>query len=189
MTVEALIHPQGDGVGGGLPIDRPPDAAEPGRAASNDALHRSRAADEAGARSGDRAGAELTGRIASSKPPISIASTSTGPRTRSWSGRGGTESRIVGLMAKNLPTTISRPSCRLLMAPRLIELCFQTAGLWEMGVQGRMGLPQHIDRVSLLLRRRSLAEGSLYAVVTPDQARGKLRCGGDGSDRKPLRAT
>ena len=37
-----------------------------------------------------------------------------------------------------------------LMAPRLIELCFQTAGLWEMGVEGRMGLPQHIDRVSLL---------------------------------------
>ena len=37
----------------------------------------------------------------------------------------------------------------MLMAPRLIELCFQTAGLWEMGVQGRMGLPLHVDRVCL----------------------------------------
>ena len=36
------------------------------------------------------------------------------------------------------------------MAPRLIELCFQTAGLWEMGVQSRMGLPQHVGRVALL---------------------------------------
>ena len=57
----------------------------------------------------------------------------------------------------------------MLMAPRLIELCFQTAGVWEMGVESRMGLPQHIDRVSLL-RSPDLAEGRLYAVVTPNQA-------------------
>jgi hypothetical protein len=58
-----------------------------------------------------------------------------------------------------------------LMAPRLIELCFQTAGIWEMGVQGRMGLPQHIDQVSLSLRAPDLGNSSqvrLYAVVTPD---------------------
>jgi hypothetical protein len=59
------------------------------------------------------------------------------------------------------------------MAPRLIELCFQTAGLWEMGVQGRMGLPQHIDRVSLL-REPELAEGPLYAVVVPHPDRGSF---------------
>jgi hypothetical protein len=83
-----------------------------------------------------------------------------------WDGN-----RIVGLMNQSLPDN-HRPSERpTLMAPRLIELCFQTAGLWEMGVQGRMGLPQHIDRVSLL-RAPELAEGRLYAVVTPhpDQA-------------------
>jgi hypothetical protein len=60
------------------------------------------------------------------------------------------------------------------MAPRLIELCFQTAGLWEMGAQGRMGLPQHIDCVSSssLLRAPESADTRLYAVVTPDQDRG-----------------
>src|SRR6185437_13720682 len=60
-----------------------------------------------------------------------------------------------------------------LMAPRLIELCFQTAGIWEMGAQSRMGLPQHIDRVSLL-RSPDLAEGRLYAMVTPNQAQGSF---------------
>jgi hypothetical protein len=54
------------------------------------------------------------------------------------------------------------------MTPRLIELCFQTAGLWEMGAQGRMGLPQHIDRVSLLLPIPEADDVRLYAVVTSD---------------------
>jgi len=56
------------------------------------------------------------------------------------------------------------------MAPRLIELCFQTAGLWEMGIQGRMGLPLHVHRVSVW-RAPDLAEGRLYAAVTPDPDR------------------
>ena len=58
------------------------------------------------------------------------------------------------------------------MAPRLIELCFQTAGFWEMGVQSRMGLPQHIDRVSLLTGSRSLAEG---AAVRRGHSRSRSR--------------
>jgi len=40
-------------------------------------------------------------------------------------------------------------------------------------VQSRMGLPQHIDRVSSL-RSPDLAEGRLYAVVTPNQAQGSF---------------
>ena len=42
-----------------------------------------------------------------------------------------------------------------------------------MGLQSRMGLPQHIDRVSLL-RSPDLAEGRLYSVVTPNQAQGSF---------------
>jgi hypothetical protein len=52
------------------------------------------------------------------------------------------------------------------MAPRWIELCFQTAGLWEIGVSGRMGLPQHLDRVTVW-DTPAAGEGLLYAVVTP----------------------
>ena len=39
--------------------------------------------------------------------------------------------RIVGQMAKGLPDQHQPPDLPTLVAPRLIELCFQTAGLWE----------------------------------------------------------
>ncbi len=78
-----------------------------------------------------------------------------------WDGK-----RMIGLMAAGLPSN-HQPSDRpTLMAPRLIELCFQTAGLWEMSVQNRFGLPLAVRRVSLL-RAPELAEGQLYCVVTP----------------------
>jgi NAD(P)-dependent dehydrogenase (short-subunit alcohol dehydrogenase family)/acyl carrier protein len=86
-----------------------------------------------------------------------------------WDGH-----RIIGLMAKGLPANHLPSERPTIIAPRLIELCFQTAGLWEMGVQGTMGLPQHIDRVSpssLLLDPVS-AHTHLYAVVSPDAVRG-----------------
>jgi acyl transferase domain-containing protein/NAD(P)-dependent dehydrogenase (short-subunit alcohol dehydrogenase family) len=78
-----------------------------------------------------------------------------------WDGK-----RMIGLMAGGLPSN-HQPSDRpTLMAPRLIELIFQTAGLWEMSVQNRFGLPQDVHQVSLL-RAPNLAESQLYAVVTP----------------------
>jgi hypothetical protein len=80
-----------------------------------------------------------------------------------WDGH-----RIVGLMANNLREN-HHPSTRpMLVAPRVVELCFQTAGLWDLGVQGRLGLPQHIDQLRIL-RSPELAEGRLYAVVTRNQ--------------------
>jgi hypothetical protein len=84
-----------------------------------------------------------------------------------WGGQ-----RIIGLMAKGLPANHVPPDLSTLMAPRLIELCFQTAGLWEMGAQGRMGLPLHIDRVSslLLLPDPESADTRLYSVVSSDPA-------------------
>jgi hypothetical protein len=80
-----------------------------------------------------------------------------------WDG-----TRITGLMATGLRNNHHPAELPTLMAPRLIELCFQTAGVWEMGVEGRMGLPLHIDRVSLLMRDPESAEGRLYAVITPN---------------------
>jgi hypothetical protein len=49
--------------------------------------------------------------------------------------------------------------------PRLIELCFQTAGVWEIGTEGRMALPTRVAKVT----RYAGAEepGRLYAVATP----------------------
>ncbi len=81
-----------------------------------------------------------------------------------WDGN-----RVVGLMAKGLPAN-HHPSEKLAaVSPRLIELCLQTAGLWELKVEGRMGLPQHIRQVCLW-GTPERAEGRLYAVVTADPA-------------------
>ncbi|MFZ0684233.1 MAG: SDR family NAD(P)-dependent oxidoreductase [Terriglobales bacterium] len=79
-----------------------------------------------------------------------------------WDGH-----RMVGLMAADLPANHLPSDLPTLMAPRLIELCFQTAGLWEMGLQGRMGLPLHIDHVSLLSMPSESNNTPHYAVVTP----------------------
>ncbi len=89
---------------------------------------------------------------------------------RAW--RDGEQ--IIGEMREDLPSNHHPSERPIAMAPRLIELCFQTAGLWEMSMQNRMGLPLHIDQVCLW-RSPDLAEGRvLYAVVTPDVDRGSF---------------
>ena len=88
--------------------------------------------------------------------------------------------RLVGLMAAGLPNNHHPGELPTVVTPRLIELCFQSAGLWEMGIQGRMGLPLHIDRVSLLKRSAELkraaesTETRLYAVITPNPSQGSF---------------
>lgn len=74
--------------------------------------------------------------------------------------------RIVGKMAGSLPANHVPPEKATVIEPRLIELCFQTAGLWEMSALGRLGLPHQIQQVSLL-RGAETAQSGLYAVVTP----------------------
>ena len=69
-------------------------------------------------------------------------------------------------MRSSLPIDHQPADTPLLIEPRLVELCFQTAGVWQIGTTGRMGQPHHIDRVKLL-RRVEGAEGQLHAVVTP----------------------
>jgi hypothetical protein len=85
---------------------------------------------------------------------------------RAWWDENG----AIGEMAAELPDNHHPNDQPLAIAPRLIELCFQTAGLFEMAVQHRMGLPLHVDRVSLY--REPAAGGPLFAVVTPDPAKG-----------------
>ncbi|MGC2108345.1 MAG: SDR family NAD(P)-dependent oxidoreductase, partial [Candidatus Korobacteraceae bacterium] len=80
-----------------------------------------------------------------------------------WDGK-----RMIGELTKGLPANHQPADRPTLMAPRLIELCFQTAGLWEIGTHNRMGLPLHVGQVGWLRSPQS-AEGPLYAVVTPDQ--------------------
>jgi hypothetical protein len=79
--------------------------------------------------------------------------------------------RIVGELAAPLPANHVPAEQPICLSPRLIELCFQTAGVWEMGTTGRLALPQHIAAVEAL----ALPAGETvptFAVVTPKNGDG-----------------
>ncbi|MBV8955854.1 MAG: SDR family NAD(P)-dependent oxidoreductase, partial [Solirubrobacterales bacterium] len=61
---------------------------------------------------------------------------------QAWHDNG----HIVGRLAAELPADHEPPEQPMELAPRVIELCFQTAGVWELATAGRMGLPTHVDR-------------------------------------------
>ncbi len=88
---------------------------------------------------------------------------------RAWRDNG----HVVGRLASELPVDHAPSSSPIDFAPRLIELCFQTAGVWELGTAGRMALPTHVERV--VRYAGADAPGELWAVVSQ-------RGDGDGVD-------
>jgi acyl transferase domain-containing protein/NAD(P)-dependent dehydrogenase (short-subunit alcohol dehydrogenase family)/acyl carrier protein len=79
----------------------------------------------------------------------------------SW--RSGEE--VVGVFNESLPAN-HQPADRPTAAdPRLIELCFQTAGLYELAGKSRMGLPYQVGRVEFF-QSPATAKGHLRAAVT-----------------------
>ena len=82
--------------------------------------------------------------------------------TEAWRSGGGSVTRLV----EPLPDNHSPADLPLVIAPRLAELCFQTAGLWEAGTEGRMALPNHVERVQVL-RDPASAAGPLMALAKP----------------------
>jgi acyl transferase domain-containing protein/NAD(P)-dependent dehydrogenase (short-subunit alcohol dehydrogenase family)/acyl carrier protein len=80
-----------------------------------------------------------------------------------------TDTSAIGEMSGDLPVDHQPGAQPLAVVPRLIELCFQTAGLWEMSMQHRMGLPWHVERVSFY---KAPQPGDVPIVfVTPSPAR------------------
>jgi hypothetical protein len=54
----------------------------------------------------------------------------------------------VATLTDSLPSNHVPPAQPLSTAPRLIELCFQTAGLWQAGLEDRLALPMRVGRAS-----------------------------------------
>ncbi|HSB85558.1 MAG TPA: SDR family NAD(P)-dependent oxidoreductase [Ilumatobacteraceae bacterium] len=73
--------------------------------------------------------------------------------------------RVIGRLANDLPPNHQPDSAPLLAEPRLIELCFQTAGILELGTTGRLALPLRVGKVSLHPVPDQV--GRWKAVVTP----------------------
>jgi hypothetical protein len=67
-------------------------------------------------------------------------------------------------MTERLPPDTADASHSCLLGPRLVELCFQTAGVWEIGQTGQLALPAAVDRV--IVRNPSMTGGPLVAEVT-----------------------
>ena len=77
--------------------------------------------------------------------------------------------RAAAEFAGSLPPNHSPDGQAVQAAPRLIELCFQAAGLWEAGREGRMALPTHVDRVVVLDPAGESADGPLVATAGPGE--------------------
>jgi NAD(P)-dependent dehydrogenase (short-subunit alcohol dehydrogenase family) len=73
---------------------------------------------------------------------------------------------VAGMFAGALPPNHRPEGMPTVMEPRLIELCFQTAGVGELGTRGRMALPLHVDRVRTL-RHPETPDVPLYALAEP----------------------
>jgi len=74
------------------------------------------------------------------------------------------KNQVIGCMTAELPLDTTNPSHGSLVGPRLIELCFQTAGVWEIGQTGQLALPAAVDKV--IVRDPSAGHGPLVAEVT-----------------------
>jgi hypothetical protein len=57
--------------------------------------------------------------------------------------------------------------------PRLIELCFQTAGLWEAGREGRLALPTHVDSATILAQPEA---GAALTCLSRQGEDGSFEC-------------
>jgi malonyl CoA-acyl carrier protein transacylase len=82
---------------------------------------------------------------------------------------------VVALMASGLPPNAMPAGAPQAVAPRLLELCFQAAGLWLLAKKQTMALPTALERASVY--RPEEPEKRLYVTV---EARG----GGEAFDAR-----
>jgi hypothetical protein len=73
------------------------------------------------------------------------------------------DGHVLGRLAGDLPPQHEPAAGQTQIVPRLIELCFQTAGLGELAAKGRLGLPFKVDAVRTLAH--PAADARLVAVT------------------------
>jgi len=75
---------------------------------------------------------------------------------------------IIGAFAKDLPTNHEPSELPLAVAPRFIELCFQTASLSGLALQSRLGLPYSFRDLKIIASPEEAPNGTFYSVVAPN---------------------
>ncbi len=71
----------------------------------------------------------------------------------------------VGRLAAPLPPDHLPAGAGTTTEPRLVELCFQTVGLWDIGQAGHLALPGHANLIRTL--HKPQGDGPLFALVHP----------------------
>jgi NAD(P)-dependent dehydrogenase (short-subunit alcohol dehydrogenase family) len=104
-----------------------------------------------------------------------------GPAYRVAERVGIDGSTAIGLMAEGLPPDTAPADAELVTQPRLLELCFQTAGVWEIASRQQMGLPTALRRARFHGSPREADGRRLYAVV-------EARDGGQAFDARVVDA-
>jgi hypothetical protein len=84
-----------------------------------------------------------------------------------WRSNGAAVARF----ADDLPDNHVPDQPHTVAGPRLVELCFQAAGLWEAGTTGRLALPLHVDRLQLI-GDPATATAPVFAVASPSDGDG-----------------
>jgi malonyl CoA-acyl carrier protein transacylase len=102
-----------------------------------------------------------------------------GPAYRVLDGVRLEEGGAIGVMRRELPPNAKEPDAAELVAPRLLELCFQTAGLMDIVERDVFGLPAGIGSVTLY-RTAAPPGAALFAEVR--------RAGGDAFDARVVDA-
>ena len=91
----------------------------------------------------------------------------------------------VGELATDLPTNHAPGSGPFAAVPRLVELCFQTAGVAELAAAGSLGLPRRVRRLQVAPAATETA--ARWAVVTAGEAGGVDAVVVDGEGRVLVR--
>ena len=172
VRVEAVLRPSGDAVEAECRLVGR--RSLPGQAEPQETVHfRARVRLERGDARPETCAAALERGGAALAAPEVYAVYFHGPAYQVLESAWKNGSGVIGLLADPLPPNHAPADRPTLVAPRLVELAFQTAGVFELGTRGLMGLPLRVERVRAV-RAPESAIGRLHAVVTPSSS-------GDGS--------
>jgi hypothetical protein len=72
---------------------------------------------------------------------------------------------VVALMASELPPNAAPANAASVLGPRLVELCFQAAGLWLLARKETMALPTSIERATVYRQEDEAGGRRLHAIV------------------------
>jgi hypothetical protein len=89
-----------------------------------------------------------------------------GPAYQVMEGARLEEARVVGVMKKKLPPNAKEAGVAELVGPRLVEFCFQTAGVYDIVKRKVFGLPAGLE--ALRIHKVKVRSGArLYAEAIP----------------------